>query len=294
MAVAHAGATVDAGQLMWLRHRAAAMPPLRLGETGRPGAHVGRRRGAGLDIRDLRPYVDGDDFRHIDAMATARTGRAHVRTFHEEQDRTALLVADFRRPMLWGTRGRLRSVAAAEALALAGWRTLASGGRIGLLVVSDGGSAYERPRQRDAAMARIAGALAGAHAEAMRRATQEDGPAPLALDAQLDRAFRLAPRGATVFLATGLDDPGHDLEGVLRALLRRGRLEVILVRDAFERDPPARSLPYFTTGRALRWGAYTDLRRGMADRIHHLRDIGAVVRTVDADAGLGEADADGG
>lgn len=285
-----AGATVDAGVLMRLRHHVAAMPPLRLGETGRPGAHVARRRGSGLDVRDLRPYADGDDFRHVDAMATARTGRTHVRTFHDEQDRTAFLVADFRRPMLWGTRGRLRSVAAAEALALAGWRALAAGGRVGLLVLSDGASAYERPRQRDAAMARIAAALAGAHADAVARAAREAAACGPPLDARLERVFRLAPRNAAVFLATGLDDPGSGIEPALQALQRRGRLEILLVRDAFERDPPARSLPFFTTGGPLRWGAFVDRRRPMADRLDRLRDGGATIHIVDADLPAADAD----
>ena len=84
--------------------------------TGRPGGFAGKRRGNGLEIVDVRPFSEGDDSRHLDAATTARTGRPHVRTFRDEREKTALLVADFRPAMLWGTRRRLRSVAAADAL----------------------------------------------------------------------------------------------------------------------------------------------------------------------------------
>ena len=82
----------------------------------RPAGFPGRRRGAGLETIDVRPFVEGDDVRHLDRNVTARTGLPHVRSFREERGATVLLVADFRAPMLWGTRRVLRSVAAAEAL----------------------------------------------------------------------------------------------------------------------------------------------------------------------------------
>ncbi|TXM93858.1 DUF58 domain-containing protein, partial [Methylobacterium sp. WL122] len=63
---------------------------------------------------------EGDDRRHIDRNATARTGILHVRTHHDERDRAVVLLADFRPSMLFGTRRALRSVAAAEALASLG------------------------------------------------------------------------------------------------------------------------------------------------------------------------------
>ena len=65
--------------------------------------------------------------------STARTGEPHVRTFRDERERTLLLLVDLRPSMLWGTRRALRSAAAVEAAALAGWRALETGGRIGFI-----------------------------------------------------------------------------------------------------------------------------------------------------------------
>ena len=75
----------------------------------------------------MRLWSEGDDRRFIDRNATARTGELHVRTHHDERDRAVVLVADFRPSMLFGTRRALRSVAAAEALVLLGWRIVGDG-----------------------------------------------------------------------------------------------------------------------------------------------------------------------
>jgi len=281
----HPGASVEADRLIRLRGLAQSALP-RLAETGRPGSHAGRKRGSGLDIRDIRPYTDGDDVRYMDAMATARTGKPHVRTFHEDQDRTAMLVVDFRHSMLWGTRGRLRSVLAAELAALAGWRMLAAGGRVGLLAFSDRDSVYQPPRERDTAMVRIAGSLAHAHRQALAALAAGDRTPGVGLDIHMDRVARLVPRGASVVLATGLDDGENGVEQAVRPLLRLARLEIFLIRDAFERDPPNRNLPYFTEDGTLRWGAFAQDKDAAERRVQALRDLGAAVRVVDADTVL--------
>ncbi|WP_374250880.1 DUF58 domain-containing protein, partial [Xanthobacter sp.] len=93
--------------------------------TRRPGAVQGRPPGSGMDLREIRAFAEGDDFRRIDPAATARTGAPHIRSFHEERDDTVLLIADFRPAMLWGTGDSLRSVHAARVLARRGWQAVA-------------------------------------------------------------------------------------------------------------------------------------------------------------------------
>ncbi len=245
----------------------------------RPGTTPTRRRGQGHEIREVRPWSEGDDLRHIDAAASARTGSPQVRSFHEDRERTLMLIADFRRPMLWGTQGRLRSVAAAEALALAGWRAVLDGGAVGVVALTDAGPEVQRPRPRHRGMALVARCLERAHEGALAHR----GPVlPLALG--LLTAARHVPRGAGVVLATGLDDaapspaeilgevprpasfspnssdaastPDHPtdtapatmagpaLRSALAALAARGPVRLILVEDAFETHPPPQALGY--------------------------------------------------
>ena len=301
------GVAVDADALFKLRHLVRNVPERRLAPTGRPGGFAGKRRGTGLETVDVRPFLDGDDMRHVDAATTARTGRTHVKTFRDEREKTALLVADFRPAMLWGTRRRLRSVAAAEALALAGWRVIEAGGRVGLLAIGAGEPLYVPPRARPKAMAEVAGGLSRAHAAAIEAAASGSLEDPPLTDA-LERAVRMVPVGSTLFLATGLDEPGADFDALVLALRRRTSLVVLLVRDGFETRAPRGAYPFMTGARVggqkgaassrprggfdaaisgLRWAFVAGDRNATQradDRVKRLRRLGADVRIVDADA----------
>ncbi len=297
--------------LVALRHGAGPRRRMAVPSVLRPGGFAGRRRGPGLDIHDVRPFAEGDDMRHADPAATARTGRIHVRTFHEERDRAALLVADFRRPMLWATRGRLRSVAGAAALATVGWRIIDAGGKVGLLAVREGGLDHVAVRPRERTMMQIAGALevshgralAGARAGAVDAAARRPIPTE-PLHAVLERAARLVPRGGAIVCATGLDAPGAGFEAVVGSIARRRRLVLVLVRDPLETAPPARRFSYFGEDGVVMDGAHPGRGRGRAreasgargDGPHHRHAGGRRRRrarrvgdhVMDADALVGE------
>ena len=82
------------------------------------GRHASRLRGRGLAFEELRHYNQGDDVRTIDWKATARLRSPQVRVYSEERERPVLLVVDQRRPMFFGSRRAMKSVAAAEITAL--------------------------------------------------------------------------------------------------------------------------------------------------------------------------------
>ncbi|MDH2328906.1 DUF58 domain-containing protein [Cereibacter sp. SYSU M97828] len=257
---------VTADALMALRH---APPRLPL-TADRPGTTATRPRGQGHEIREIRPFADGDDPRHIDAAATARTGIPQIRSFHEDRDRALILIADFRRPMLWGTRV-FRSVLAARALAKAGWQAEAAGGAVGVAAITDGGLFIERPMPRVRGMARVAGCLERAHAAALDRRDPTADLTPLLL-----RAARTAPRGAGIVLASSLDQPGDGLDAALGAILRRGPLRLIRPADPFEDAPPAITLPYRDGGTMLH-GSFTGIPAHRDRMTARLRSLGAEV-----------------
>ena len=101
------------------------------------GRHASRLRGRGLNFEELRTYLPGDDIRSIDWKASARTGETYVRVFTEERDRPALLVIDQRMSMFFGSVLNLKSVTAAEAAAIAAFRILGAGDRVGGIVFDD-------------------------------------------------------------------------------------------------------------------------------------------------------------
>ena len=98
------------------------------------GGYRTPRRGSGLDFAGLRPYVEGDDARHIDWNVTARLDEPQVREFNEDRELTAWLVLDRSASMVVGGPGRGKQDVLAE-LALVLARLLGrSGNRVGAVL----------------------------------------------------------------------------------------------------------------------------------------------------------------
>ncbi|MEN8225876.1 MAG: DUF58 domain-containing protein [Bacteroidota bacterium] len=103
------------------------------------GKHASKLRGRGLDFEEVRNYVAGDDIRNIDWKVTARTQKTHSRVFSEEKEKPALIVVDQSKSMFFGSQKKTKSVVAAELAALAAFRVLKEGDRVGGIVFADNG-----------------------------------------------------------------------------------------------------------------------------------------------------------
>jgi uncharacterized protein (DUF58 family) len=96
------------------------------------GGYRSAFRGGGVEFEESRPYVPGDDVRHLDWNALARTGTPYVKRFREERDQTVLLVLDVSRSMAFASGGRTKAALAAHAAALVAGAASRAGDRIGL------------------------------------------------------------------------------------------------------------------------------------------------------------------
>ncbi len=94
-------------------------------------------KGRGMEYNESRLYQPGDDIRNIDWRVTARTGKAHTKLFCEERERPVHFWIDFRNPMFFATKGKFKSVIAAEMAALFAWTANRQGDRVGGVVFSD-------------------------------------------------------------------------------------------------------------------------------------------------------------
>ncbi len=101
------------------------------------GKHASKLRGRGLDFEEVRNYEKGDDIRTIDWKVTARTQVTHSRVYSEEKEKPALIVVDQSKTMFFGSQKRMKSVVAAELAALAAFRILKEGDRVGGIVFSE-------------------------------------------------------------------------------------------------------------------------------------------------------------
>jgi uncharacterized protein (DUF58 family) len=248
--------------------------------AGLPGGIVTRRRGRGTEPDDVRLWAEGDDVRHIDRNATARTGALHVRTHHEERDRAVVLLADFRPSMLFGTRRALRSVAAAEALALLGWRIAGDGGQVGLCVAAPEPVTLP-PRGGGRGMAALCQGLARAHGSALAAPPGVDLP----LGPALERARALLPAGGHLVLASALDAPGDGFTESLAALAERISVSLLLVSDAFERAAPPGLYPYATPDGRRGTARIGRVRPAAEDRLAPYAHLGLAALRLDAETG---------
>ena len=104
------------------------------------GNFRGARRGHGTDFDDLRHYSAGDELRHIDWKASARTNTLHTRLYREEREHRVTLLTDLRRSMFTGTRA-LRSATACHLTARLLWQAIESGSRVCVIGIADAGLA---------------------------------------------------------------------------------------------------------------------------------------------------------
>ncbi len=96
------------------------------------------RRGHGTDFDDLRHYTAGDDLRHIDWKASARTHTLHTRLYREEKEYRVTIVADIRRSMFCGS-SQLRAVHACRLAARMLWQSVDNGSRACVIALTDEG-----------------------------------------------------------------------------------------------------------------------------------------------------------
>lgn len=116
-------ALVDALDLVVTRRVARGLP----GDRRAPGV------GAGTELAQLRPYQVGDDVRHIDAAATARTGEPHVRLHVPERTLTTWIVLDVSPSMAFGTDQRLKADVAEGVALVLGRLAVRRAGAVGLV-----------------------------------------------------------------------------------------------------------------------------------------------------------------
>jgi uncharacterized protein (DUF58 family) len=233
-----ARAYVTLDDLLKLRHRATGFSflPRQPVHSLLAGRHASRVRGRGLDFEELRPYVEGDDTRAIDWLATARLGRPHVRVYNEERDRSVLLLVDQRLSMFFGSRRAMKSVVAAEAAALAAWRITSLGDRAGAIVFSESGIVEERPRARETAVRQIAAALVRQNQSL--KITNNKTVEPGLLNDALRRAGRLATHDWLICLITDAFGADETTVELVTRMTSHNDVLTIFIHDPLEAALP--------------------------------------------------------
>jgi uncharacterized protein (DUF58 family) len=206
------------------------------------GRHASRMRGRGLNFEEIRAYLPGDDIRSIDWRVTARTRKPHTRVFTEERDRPALLLVDQRVSMFFGTQVAMKSVTAAQVAALAAWRVVDSGDRVGALVFNDTEIVEVKPQRSRRTVMHILEEIVRMNGALHAGGGIPDEPGML--NRVLHSAERMAGHDFAVFVLSdfwGVDD---DTQKHITRIARHNDLVCALVHD-----PSAMKLP--ATGRLV-------------------------------------------
>jgi uncharacterized protein (DUF58 family) len=202
-----------------------------------PGKHHALARGQGMELYDVRPYQPGDDIRHLDWRATARSGRPTSKIFVEEHARRIFLLIDRRPGMMFGTRRELKAATAARIAALLAFTALAERDTVAGLVLDADTRHYVPARTPAGVLPLLRHAAA---APPSPRAAAQAFPAPRAV--MHAPALRALTAGALIYLISDFADVADGEAALADYLPPVAGLQAVAIRvvDAAEQElPPA-------------------------------------------------------
>jgi uncharacterized protein (DUF58 family) len=189
-------------------------------------------RGHGMEFKEVRQYVSGDDVRYIDWRVTARTGAPHLKVFAEERERSVIICVDANAAMQFGTRGTFKSIQAARAAALLGWRANDNNDLVGASVfgnIPDGMQFFAPLRSRKSLW------------QMLKLLSSKDDlkqPIVVTLEDTLKHLNKAAPTGALIFIISDFINLTAGLEKQLGSLRKRCEVILLPVNDPVDSTIP--------------------------------------------------------
>ena len=204
---------------------------VRLVARGLPGDWRAAGVGRGTELARLRPYEPGDDVRHIDAAATARTGQPHVRLHVPERAITTWIMLDLSPSMAFGTAQRLKADVAEGVALVLSRLAIKRAGSVGVVAFGAGEPIVLEPRGSRTGILAVQNLLAAG--------VGRDGQSePRALAGALDRLLTLTNRPGLVALVSDFRDQ-HEWVRSLSAVAARHCLFAVEVHDPREAVLPS-------------------------------------------------------
>jgi uncharacterized protein (DUF58 family) len=248
------GASVSIDDLLALRHKHHVFKPSQASKVvgNRAGIKLSKIKGRGVDFSEVRPYQPGDDIRAIDWRVTARKNKPHTKIFREERERPTLVVVDQSQNMYFGSKVRLKSVAAAELAARIAWQNLQAGDRVGGIVIGNTSQSVFRPFRTSKAVARFLYSVAQYN---QNLSLEQINPAASITEGLL-RVRRLTHTNYRIFVLSDFVGDLRMWQNNLHQLARHNQVVVVHICDPLEAElPPADH--YAITDGAERLQLYT-------------------------------------
>lgn len=219
-----------------LQARNLHLKPTQAAKSVIAGNHHSKFRGRGMDYLETRDYQPGDDVRTMDWRVTARTGKAHIKVYQEERERSVIVMADFSPGMFFATEGAFKSIIATRAAALLAWATVQRGDRIGALLYNS--QHHElRPAGGQRGALRLIRELVEAADPAAH--TRHSDNKPYSINDALSRLRRVVHPGSLVYLISDFYHIDENSKRHLQLLRQHNDVIACQVLDRLELQVPA-------------------------------------------------------
>ena len=183
-------------------------------------------KGQGMEFREVREYVPGDDVRMIDWNVTARTNVPHVKLLAEERELTVMLLVDASGSGRFGSVGRFKNELAAELCAVLAFSAIKNNDKVGVIFFSDRIEKFIPPKKGKTHVLHI-----------IRELIRFEPESPKTdLGVALKYFSNVIKKRAIVFLLS--DFISNSFEEPLKIVSRKHDLVALRVYDPREKDLP--------------------------------------------------------
>jgi uncharacterized protein (DUF58 family) len=195
--------------------------------------------GSGTEFDDLRVFQLGDDPRHIDWRASARSREPLVRTYHSEFQQPLQLVVDRNSSMRFGTKKRLKVTQAARLSLWLSGIFHQQNYALGALLLEQDFKAFD---------CRVGADWLNLLSEALVSPAPPTQNSPINWISVLTQLLVETPAGAKVVLISDFSSLNSSHRPLLTELAERYSISAFAVSDPIERDPKS------LLGTDLVWG----------------------------------------
>jgi len=200
------------------------------------GMHKSPHHGSSVEFAQHREYSPGDEIRHIDWKAFAKSDRFYIKQYEDETNLRCHLLVDTSGSMAYAGGDRPSKMLYASRLATAlAWMLLRQGDAVGLLPFGETIGEYLPPRARPDHFWRLVRALEAAPVSGRTNVV-----------GALERIAEVAGRRSVIILLSDCMYFDPRLSAIARQLRRRRhRVSVLHVLDPDELDFPFKELTEF-------------------------------------------------
>jgi uncharacterized protein (DUF58 family) len=191
------------------------------------GLHRSPYHGFSVEFAEHRPYMPGDEIKHIDWKLYGKTDRHYIKRYEEETNLKAYLILDTSRSMAYASEGRMSKLEYACSIAAAlAFMMVKQQDAVGLAMFDETLTSYLPPHATHGYLRQILIALQNASASGRTGAGK-------ALHQVADRVKR---RGLVIVLSDLLDSPETVMAALKHFRYKKNEVIVMQVLDPLERS----------------------------------------------------------